>query len=136
MFKKSTVGSQLPVQNNQYYLTVKSLKKLTNGDTVKLDQLICCMGKILKLAEKDEKDTSKLYIGSTDHHPISSTFIRYFRLDGKPEEMRVDKLLQVSFFIESSYAHLSKFLSSRHYPFLKIFFNLLGWLCKTSYGPW
>ena len=70
MFKKSTVGSQLPVQNNQYYLTVKSLKKLTNGDTVKLDQLICCTGKILKLAEKDEKDTSKLYIGSTDHHPI------------------------------------------------------------------
>ena len=87
MFKKSTVGSQLPVQNNQYYLTVKSLKKLTNGDTVKLDQLICCTGKILKLAEKDEKDTSKLYIGSTDRNPISSTFIRYFRLDGKPEDL-------------------------------------------------
>ena len=74
MFKKSTVGSQLPVQNNQYYLTVKSLKKLTNGDTVKLDQLICCTGKILKLAEKDEKDTSKLYIGSTNHQPSYVTF--------------------------------------------------------------
>ena len=98
MFKKSTVGSQLPVQNNQYYLTVKSLKKLTNGDTVKLDQLVCSMGKILKLAGKDEKDVSKLYLGSTNHQPTNSTFVRYFRLDGKPEEMRLDKLLQVSFF--------------------------------------
>ena len=98
MFKKNSVGNQLPVQNNQYYLTVKFLKKLTNGDTVKLDQLICSTGKILKLTGKDEKDTSKLYLGSTNHHPINSTFVRYFRLDGKPEEMRVDKLLQVSFF--------------------------------------
>ena len=106
MFKKNSVGSQLPVQNNQYYLTVKFLKKLTNGDTVKLDQLVCSSGKILKLAGKDEKDISKLYLGSTNQNPISSTFLRYFRLDGKPEEMRIDKLLQVSIFIELGKAHL------------------------------
>ena len=98
MFGKSSVGSQLPVQNNQYYVTVKLLKKLTNGDTVKLDQLVCSTGNILRLAGKDEKDVSKLYLGSTNHQPTKSTFVRYFRLDGKPEEMRLDKLLQVSFF--------------------------------------
>ena len=78
MFGKSSVGSQLPVQNNQYYVTVKLLKKLTNGDTVKLDQLVCSTGKILKLAGKDEKDVSKLYLGSTNHHP--TTFVSYKNL--------------------------------------------------------
>ena len=66
MFGKSLIGSKLPVQNNQYYVTVKFLKKLTNGDTVELDQLVCSTGKILKLAGKDEKDVSKLYLGSTN----------------------------------------------------------------------
>ena len=59
MFKKSLVGSQLPVHSNQYYITVKFLKKLANGDKVKLHQLICLLGTIFALADKDENDIEK-----------------------------------------------------------------------------
>ena len=97
MFKKSSVGSELPVDNNQCYITVKILKKLCNGETVKLDQLLCSSGLVYKLAGKDDKDICKLYLGSANLHPKSSTFVRYFRLDGKPEELRLDKLMQVAF---------------------------------------
>ena len=85
MFKKSLVGSQLPVHSNQYYITVKLLKKLANGDKVNLHQLICSSGKIFALADKDENHIEKLYLGPTNPHPKNSTFIR------------LDKLMQVIF---------------------------------------
>ena len=95
MFKKSLVGSQLPVHSNQYYITVKFLKKLANVGKVKLHQLICSSGTIFALADKDENHIEKLYLGST--HPKNSTFIRNHRYDGKLEEVRLDKLMQVIF---------------------------------------
>ena len=94
MFKKSSVGSQLPVHSNQYIM-VKFLNEFANGGKVKLHQLICSSGTIFALADKDENHIEKLYLGST--HPKNSTFIRYYRHDGKLEEVRLDKLMQVIF---------------------------------------
>ena len=74
MFRKSLVGSQLPVYSNQYYITVKFLKKLANGDKVKLHQLICPSGTISALAEKDENHIKKLCLGSTNPHPNKARY--------------------------------------------------------------
>ena len=72
---------------------VKFLKKFANGGKVKLHQLICSSGTIFGLADKDENHIEKLYLGST--HPKNSTFIRNYCYDGKLEEVRLDKLMQV-----------------------------------------
>ena len=78
---------------NRAYITFKILKSLKNSDTVTLKEVICPNGSY-KLP-KDDKLRMELCRKPTDAD--KTTFVRYYRLDGKPEESRIDKLFKVKY---------------------------------------
>ena len=93
MWKSSTMS--LPISQHQYYTTVQLLKKYKHGETVKLIKVTCQKG-IYNIAHFDEKKWLKINLCADEEDATKTSFIHYLRLDGKPEELRLDKLQRVS----------------------------------------
>ena len=83
-------------------MTLKELKKFNNGQTVKIKEIICDDGGEDGLWTKDIfDDTSEatiFHLGPEGVDVYKTTFIRYERLDGKQEEIRLDRLQKVNSF--------------------------------------
>ena len=95
MWEKLTdSGQSLPKDNHHFYVTIKSLKNYKNGETVKLREVVCQNG-THKLLNLDDKDSRKIVLCPDNEDVLKSTFVHYFRLDGKPEERRLDRLQKV-----------------------------------------
>ena len=81
-------------------LTRKTLESYQNSETVKLREVICQLGNfdISELEKKTERERRHrvLLVCPVGEHPLETTFIRYDRLDGKHEETRIDKIIEVS----------------------------------------
>ena len=92
MWKTTTKsGQSLPKDNHHFYTTIESLKKYKNGETVTLNEVVCQSG-THKLLNLNERDYHKIVLCPDNEDVFKSTFVRYFRLDGKPEERRLDRL--------------------------------------------
>ena len=89
MWEKLTdSGQSLPKDNHHFYVTMKSLKKYKNGEVV-------CQNGTHKLLNLDDKDSRKIVLCPDNEDVLKSTFVHYFRLDGKPEERRLDRLQKI-----------------------------------------
>ena len=89
MFRKK---DSLPESAGSHYLTLEFLKKLKNGKRVQIKKII--HGSSIYHPLPGSK--LKYWLSDADD-PHKSTFVRYERDDGKPEEARLDKLLQVRY---------------------------------------
>lgn len=94
MWKKHFPSSQsLPIEDNNYYITIESLKKCKYGETIELTEVLSNNG-TYKIEDKESRSSEKLFL-SHEKNVFKTTFIRYRRLDGKPEETRLDHIQQV-----------------------------------------
>ena len=87
MFRKK---DSLPESAGSHYLTLKFLKKLKNGKRVQIRKIIHGSSIYHPLPGNE-------YWLSDADDPHKSTLVCYERDDGKPEEARLDKLLQVRY---------------------------------------
>ena len=98
MFKKFSGGSQsLPVVNKQFCLTLKALKKFKNGSGVGLVEVSCTNG-IHQIGPLFDGHIDKIALCPDNADALTTTFVRYYRKDGKPQETRLDKLQKVNCF--------------------------------------
>ena len=90
MFRKKV---SLPKSNGNFYLTYEFLTKLKNGKKVRI-QKIANGSMFFSFATGKEK--VRLLLKPPEEEGIlKSTFVFYVREDGKHEESRLDKLLEV-----------------------------------------
>ena len=122
--------STLPKSDKQYFTTIKSMKEFPNGESVRLKTVISQNG-IFDISSNSKDDSSKkVFLCSETVDASKCTFIQYSRLDGKPEEIRLDRLQIEGFaipdirnadsisyaddiqpFIDETSFHLSKFVT-------------------------
>ena len=91
MSKRSESGQSLPKDNHHFYVTIEALKQYKNGETITLNEIVCQSG-THKLLNLDKKIFRKILLCPENEDVLKSTFVRYFRVDGKPEERRLDRL--------------------------------------------
>ena len=84
----------VPSQEGYYYLSKKVLKKPKNADTILLRNIICEGGHCT--LTPSVRSSARILLGTVDKDVKKTTFVQYERADGKPEEIRLDKLFQVS----------------------------------------
>ena len=100
MFKKSKEKSKIPTSvpsyDNECYITTDILIALTNGEYITLKKVIYEKG-IYEISDSVHP-SSRLHLCSYDANHANvfkTTFVKYVRNDGKPEETKLDKLFQV-----------------------------------------
>ena len=82
-------------EGERVFLTRKILHSYKNIETVELKELLCQLGKYDISTYTRENKEKRMFL-CPKGEAFNTTFIRYNRLDGKPEETRIDKVIEVS----------------------------------------
>ena len=90
MFKKKV---SLPKFNGNFYVSLDFLTKLKNGKKVRIQKIK--NGSLLYFFTPGEKKRRLHLVPPEEEGILKSTFVFYVREDGKHEESRLDKLLEV-----------------------------------------
>ena len=91
MWRKKS-ATPLTKSHGFYCIDIKTLQSFRNGETVSL-KVIQVKGGFIDLL-KNANQKALLPLGSSEN-VTKETFVIYDRADGKPEEIRLDHLIQV-----------------------------------------
>ena len=93
MWKKKKDYFRFPHENGNHYTTIQFLKSLANSELVRLRKVIGLTHAWHVTATPNL--TKPMYLCRKGSDVLRSTFVQYERIDGKPEETRIDRLIQV-----------------------------------------